>query len=93
MRELLEEIYRSLDAGSLRLPMMGLRTLIDMMVLEKIGDVGTFKQKLRELEREGFISPQNREALYAALEMGNATAHRGHVPTESLRSMSTTFCL
>jgi hypothetical protein len=44
MRELLEEIYRSLDAENLRLPMMGARTLVDMMIVEKIGDVGTFKQ-------------------------------------------------
>lgn len=83
MRDLLEEIYRSLDAKNVRLPMMGARALVDMMVLEKIGDVGTFKEKLVELEKGGFISPRNREALYAALEVGNAAAHRGHAATES----------
>ena len=83
MRRLLEEIYRSLDGESLRLPMMGARTLVDMMILEKIGDVGGFKEKLKELEKEGFVSLHNREALYAALEVGNAVAHRGHAATES----------
>jgi hypothetical protein len=83
MRKLLEEIYRSLDAENLRLPMMGARTLVDMMILEKIGDVGGFKEKLKELEKEGFVSARNREALYAALEVGNAAAHRGHAATES----------
>jgi hypothetical protein len=83
MRGLLEEVYRSLDAESLRLPMMGARTLMDMMIIEKIGDVGGFKEKLKELENEGFVSSHNREALYAALEVGNAAAHRGHKATES----------
>jgi len=83
MRKLLEEIYRSLDAENLRLPMMGARTLVDMMVLEKIGDVGGFKEKLKEVEKAGFVSSHNREALYAALEVGNAAAHRGHAATES----------
>jgi hypothetical protein len=49
MREVLEEIYRPIDAQSWRLPMMGARTLVDLMVLEKIGDVGTFKEKLHRL--------------------------------------------
>ena len=29
------------------------------------------------------MSSRNREALYAALEVGNAAAHRGHAATES----------
>jgi Domain of unknown function (DUF4145) len=83
MRKLLEEIYRSLDAESLRLPMMGARTLVDMMILEKIGDLGTFKDKLKELEKEGFVSARNREALDIAIGVGHAAAHRGHAATVS----------
>ena len=62
---------------------MGARTLVDMMILEKIGDVGGFKEKLGELEKEGFISSRSREMLYAALEVGNAAVHRGHAATKS----------
>jgi hypothetical protein len=83
MRGLLEEIYRSLDAESLRLPMMGARTLVDMMIVDKIGDIGDFKGKLKELEKEGFVSARNREALNVAIEVGNAAAHRGHAAAES----------
>jgi Domain of unknown function (DUF4145) len=83
MREVMEEIYRSIDSDNVRLPMMGARTLLDMVILEKIGDVGTFKEKLLELEKEGLVSPRNREALYAALEVGNAAARRGHAATKS----------
>ncbi len=57
---------------------MGARTLVDMAILDKVGDVGTFVEKLKALESKGFISKRNREVLSAALDAGSATAHRGH---------------
>ena len=80
---LLEEIYRSLDSESRLLPVLGARTLVDMMILEKVGDVGTFEQKLKALESGGFISSDNRAILCVVLEKCSATAHRGHVPSPS----------
>ncbi len=82
-RELLEEIYNSLDAVSLRLAMMGARTLVDMVMLEKVGDIGTFKDKLKGLEKAGYVSSQGRDVLYAALDLGSAAAHRGHAPSQA----------
>jgi len=58
--------------------MMGARTLIDMVILKHVGDVGSFPQKLGELKAKGFLSEKNLEILQAALEAGNAAAHRGH---------------
>ena len=75
---LLDEVYRSLDAANRRLPMMGARTLVDMVILDKVGDVGSFADKLKKLEGEKFISGTNREVLEAALNAGSAAAHRGH---------------
>jgi hypothetical protein len=49
-----------------------------MAALDKVGDAGTFGQKLKALEDQGFISKRNREVLEAALNAGNASAHRGH---------------
>ena len=51
---------------------------MDMTILDKVGDVGTFGQKLQTLESEGYIGRRNREVLSAALDAGNAAAHRGH---------------
>ena len=82
-RELLEEIYNSLGTRGSRLPMMGARTLVDMVMLEKIGDVGNFMDKLKGMEKAGYISSQGRDVLYAALDLGSASAHRGHAPTPS----------
>lgn len=77
LRLLLEEVYRALDADNHRLPMMGARTLVDMVMVEKVGDVGGFPAKLMELQKAGFVSPKNREVLEIALDAGSATAHRG----------------
>jgi hypothetical protein len=63
--------------------MMGARTLIDMLMLDKVGDVGGFEQKLLSLENNGFLSSKNRDVLSAALEVGNAASHRGHAPSPS----------
>ncbi len=75
---LLKEIYDALYSEGLRLAVMGARTLVDMAILDKVGDVGTFVEKLKALESKGFISKRNREVLSAALDAGSATAHRGH---------------
>jgi hypothetical protein len=78
MRSLLEEIYNSLDANTTALPLMGARALLDMLIVDKVGDVGSFAQKLKDLESQGFISQKNREVLDAALDAGSAAAHRGY---------------
>lgn len=63
--------------------MMGARTLLDMLMVQKVGDVGSFKQKLKKLQAGGFVSADNVEILDAALDAGNAAAHRGHAPNAS----------
>ena len=75
---LLREIYNALYSGGLRLAVMGARTLVDMAIIDKVGDVGTFDHKLKALEDAGFVSKRNREVLGAALDVGSASAHRGH---------------
>jgi hypothetical protein len=81
MQSLLKEVYAALYADSRRLAMMGARTLIDMVFVEKVGDRGTFQQKLAELVAKGFVSQRNGRFLEAALDAGSAAAHRGHLPT------------
>jgi uncharacterized protein DUF4145 len=86
VKSLLEEIYRSLDASNRCLPLMGARTLVDMVALEKVGDIGGFGKKLSELQKQGYISEKNRELLEATLDAGNAAAHRGYKPNFNIVS-------
>jgi len=78
MRFLLEEIYNSLDANNTALPLMGARAVLDMLIVDKVGDAGTFAEKMKALEGKGFISEKNREILEVALDAGSAAAHRGY---------------
>jgi hypothetical protein len=81
LQKLLSEIYRSLDADTRALPIMGARAVLDRVIFDTIGDVGSFKQKLEKLEAGRHISSKGREILDAALDAGNAATHRGYAPT------------
>lgn len=80
IRRMLEEIYNSLNANNRALPLMGARAVLDMVMVEKIGDQGTFAQKLNSLESKGFISSKNKEILAIVLDAGSAATHRGFAP-------------
>jgi hypothetical protein len=81
LMSLLSEVYSALDADSRRLALMGARTVADMVLEEAVGDIGSFAEKLRELEKQGFVGKRNREILRVALDAGSAAAHRGFQPT------------
>ncbi len=49
-----------------------------MYIVEKIGDIGTFKNKLKKLLDDKFITQSSKELLEVALEYGHATIHRGY---------------
>lgn len=76
---LFREVYTSLNCGNITLPLIGARTLLDLYIVEKIGDVGTFKNKLEKLLEQNFITQVQKDFLSVALEYGNAAAHRGYV--------------
>ena len=80
MRWLVDEIYAALHSDLNRLAAMGIRTLVDMVMTERIGDVGTFSAKLNKLQNEGYISRVQRELLERTIDAGNAAAHRGYKP-------------
>ncbi len=82
--ELLSEIYNAFNNGSFRLAMMGLRTIIDMFIVENIGDTGTFKQKLQSLKEKNYINNKQFGLLETSIEAGNASAHRGFKPSEEV---------
>ena len=79
--EFLNEIYTALHADSRRLAMMGARSIIDCFISRKIGDQGSFPAGITGLVREGYISQRNAKVIEAAIEMGHASAHRGHKPS------------
>ena len=83
-QKVLKEVYIALDANTRFLAAFGARTALDMLIVDKIGDTGTFKVKLKKLETDGYIDSTERELLDAITEAGNAAAHRGFAPDEKL---------
>lgn len=80
IRQLLIQIYNALEANSRSLALMGARAVLDMVIVQKVGDVGGFSAKLKALEAAGFIGTKNREVLDATIDAGSAAAHRGYQP-------------
>jgi hypothetical protein len=79
------EVHSALSADNRRLALMGLRSLLDMVANEKVGDRPTFRDKVDALVGAGVITARNRTAVLAAIDAGSAAVHRGHQPTtESL---------
>lgn len=78
--ELFREVYSAINNELFTLSLMGSRTIIETFIIEKIGDNGSFKQKLDKLASEGYIAQKNVDSLYKAIDAGNSAAHRGYKP-------------
>lgn len=82
LQTLLKEVYDSLGTGASALPVMGARTLLDMVIQDRVGDQGDFKTGLDALVTKGLVSLHDREILAAAVDAASAAAHRGFAPKE-----------
>jgi hypothetical protein len=81
IRTLMQQVYAALDSNSRALALMGARAVADIVLVEKVGDTGGFSEKLKAAEIAGVIGSKNRNVLAAALDAGNAAAHRGYQAT------------
>lgn len=80
--ELLSEIYKAVAGGQHRLAAMGIRALLEQVMIMQVGDIGTFDQKLDAFQEKGFISFLQRDSMRATLDVGDAAMHRAFKPTE-----------
>jgi hypothetical protein len=84
---LLDEIYIALHADSRRLTVMGARALFDAIIRRNVGDQANFAVGLKALEEKKLISEHNSKVIEAALDVGHASAHRGHKPSNDAVSI------
>lgn len=61
---------------------MGIRSVIEQVIIEKVGGHGTFSKNLNAFHEKGYISLVQRDVLDGALEAGHAVTHRMFNPTE-----------
>jgi hypothetical protein len=79
---LLHEIYQAVHGGQYRLAAMGIRALLEQIMVSKVGDGGSFEKQLNEFEKAGYISFIQRDAMMATIDVGHAAMHRAYNPTE-----------
>ncbi|EMO4505847.1 DUF4145 domain-containing protein [Klebsiella michiganensis] len=81
--ELFREIYIALKNNMPRLAIMGVRALLELVMIEKIGDQGSFIKNLRKLKEEGYISGYQYDAIEKVIDAGHASMHRGYKASNS----------
>jgi hypothetical protein len=80
--DLLNEIYIALQNNLPRLATMGVRALLERVMVSKVEDQGSFLKNMQAFEKLGFLSRLQREHLETVLEAGHATIHRGFTPAK-----------
>lgn len=83
LHDLLTEIYVALRNDQRALAAMGIRALLENVMIEKVGDRGSFAENLKAFETEGYVSRLQRERLDTILEAGHAAMHRLYKPTKA----------
>lgn len=87
--QLLTEIYAALQNGSNRLAAMGVRAVVEIMMIDKIGgDSGNFAGNINRFFEQGYVAAHQQQSFRAALiEAGHAAMHRGFKPTNEQLSI------
>lgn len=79
--ELLKEVYTAIHNDSRRLAVMGIRALLEQLMIDKVGDQHSFKGNLDAFESAGWLSRSQRTVVEHTLEAGHAAIHRSFKPT------------
>jgi hypothetical protein len=79
---LLHEIYQAVHGGQYRLAAMGIRALLEQVMVSKAGDQGSFGRNLDAFHAAGYVSLVQRDTLNSILQIGHGAMHRAFRPTE-----------
>ncbi len=80
IRDLMREVYSAVQNGSLRLAAMGIRAVLENVMIEKVGDLGSFKAHVDAFQKSHYLSVRQASTLQTILEAGHASTHRGWRP-------------
>ena len=78
--DLLREVHVSLENNC---PRLGIRALLEHIMVSKIGDQKSFVKNLKEFQSQGYISKIQKEALEHILEVGHAAMHQSYSPSHA----------
>lgn len=80
--ELCDEIYGALAIGAHRLATMGIRALVERLMIEEVKDKGTFEKNIQAFFDAGYVA-QRQQAMFrdTLIEAGHAAMHRNFHPS------------
>jgi hypothetical protein len=79
---LLDEIYQAVASDQHRLAVMGIRSLLEHMMIAEVGDHSRFAETLARFHSNGYISEKQKGFLETLLEAGHAVTHRSFIPNK-----------
>lgn len=80
--QIYSEVQSAINNNLLMLACMGIRTIIDLIMQEKIGDKGSFKDRMQKMLDGHYLSQTQYDIFLILIDAGNASAHRGYIPTK-----------
>jgi hypothetical protein len=80
--DLLREIYVALQHDLPSLAAMGVRSLLEKIMISKTGDLGSFAKNIAKFQELGYVSRIQRERLETILDAGHAAIHREVTPSK-----------
>jgi hypothetical protein len=80
VESLLKEIYIATQNNLPRLAAMGVRALLEQIMIARSGDNGSFSDNLKAFTQMGYVTELQKQRLEAILEVGHAAIHRGYKP-------------
>jgi hypothetical protein len=75
------EVYEAVRGGQHRLATMGIRAILENIMVAKVEDQGNFAENLEAFSEGGYISLVQRDAMTDILDAGHAAMHRGYKPS------------
>jgi hypothetical protein len=81
LSDLLTELYKGLQNDMPRLSAMGVRAVLEAVMLDKVGDQGSFLKNVAKFADEGYIAKKQVPRVMSVLDAGSATIHRGFGPS------------
>lgn len=80
-KSIIVEIDEAMKTGLKALPLMGIRALLENIMLSYIDDKKTFKKNLKEFEAQGYVTEKIADILFQVIDAGSAVMHRAHIPS------------
>ena len=78
---LFDEVYEAVRGGQHRLAVMGIRAILENVMVANVGDQGSFAANLDAFSKGGYISLVQRDAMADILDAGHAAMHRSYKPS------------